>query len=111
METRADTRSDYRAEARNDDPQPGLMAGLNDLADADTGLVATPEARPRTERAQPRSRPAPEPAVAVEQPAMVEMAPSVVAGESAPKKTRAPRKPKVDAGSAETGGDGQAAAE
>jgi hypothetical protein len=83
------------------------MAGLNDLADADTGLVATPEARPRAERAQPRVRHVAEPKVAVEQPVLAEPAPVADAAEPVQKKTRAPRKPKADA----AGGDGQAAAE
>jgi hypothetical protein len=97
--------------AQSDDPQPSLMAGLNDLADADTGLVATPEARPRTERQQPRVRHVTEPKVAVEQPAAAAAAPSAEAVEPAPKKTRAPRKPKADVAGEDAGGDDQAAAE
>ena len=89
------------------------MAGLHDLADADTGLVATPEARPRVDRAQPRVRPVAEPKVAVEQPAAPEEAAIVDAAAPAPKKTRAPRKPKAEVVSGEdnSGGDGQEAAE
>ena len=110
-ESRPDTRSDFRAETRGDDPQPGLMVGLNDLADPDTGLVATPEAGQPTERAQSRLRQVTEPKVAVEQPVVAAAAPSVDVVDAAPKKTRAPRKPKADAGGGNTGGDGQAAAE
>ena len=89
------------------------MAGLNDLADADTGLVATPEARPRSDRSQPRVRHVadPKPAEAVEQPVVADAAPSVEVAEPGPEKTRAPRKPKVDATGGDSGGDGQAAAE
>ena len=84
------------------------MSGLNDLADADTGLVATPEARQPAARAQPRLRQAADPMVVVEQPAVA--APADTA-DPAPRKTRAPRKPKVDAGGSDPGGDGPAAAE
>ena len=93
-----------------------MMSGLNDLADPDTGLVATPEARPRPDRAQPRVRHVAEPKVAAEQPVEAAVAPSVDAAEPAPKKTRAPRKPKADvsggdAGGGDMDGGGQAAAE
>ena len=89
------------------------MAGLNDLADTDTGLVATPEARPR---AQPRvrpvsqSQPVPDEIVAAA-PVSVPVA-EPVATEAAPRKTRAPRKPKpVQADGDNGGGNGQEAAE
>lgn len=114
-------RSDYRADVRGEGPQPNLMAGLNDIADTDTGLVATPEARPRADRTQPRVRHVAEPKPAdvaepklaelVEQPVVAAAAPSVEAAEPAPKKIRAPRKPKADAAGGDAGGDGQAAAE
>ena len=82
------------------------MAGLNDLADADTGLVATPEARLRVERAQPRLRHVAEPKAALEQPVLADTAPVADAAEPVQKKTRAPRKPKADVGGGTAGGDG-----
>ena len=110
-ETRPDVRSDYRADVRGEVPQPNLMAGLSDLADTDTGLVSTPEARPRADRTQPRVRNVPQPLPEIEQPVLIApiVAPAAepMITEPAPKKTRAPRKPKADA----AGGDDQAAAE
>ncbi len=115
---RPSPRSDFRAETRNDDVQPVMMAGLNDLADADTGLVATPEARPRQDRSQPRVRQSAEPTVEPVADTVAEAAPAPAvdqpaAVEAAPRKTRAPRKPKavVEGGSPAASDDGQEAAE